>query len=90
MHGAPAALQAETHEAYKDVQKLCETYVSQASALFQTYVDLKYAARWRELDARAIQRPTGSADAASFGAAGCAVIVGMAPGAKVRDSALIA
>lgn len=83
MQGAPAALQAETHEAYKDVRPLCNKYLSQASALFQTYVDLKYAARWRELDAREVARPGASGDAAAFGAAGWAVIVGLAPGGKV-------
>ena len=84
MHDAPACLQAESHEAYQDVQPLCDKYVSQASALFQTYVDLKYAARWRELDARAIERPGGRADAAAFGAVGWAVIVGQAPSSKAR------
>ncbi|WFD28641.1 hypothetical protein MNAN1_003654 [Malassezia nana] len=92
MHGKPAAApQAATHEAFAIVQSLCDTYPSQASALFQTYVDLRYAARWRDLQVRSIQRRVGATDAASeaanadFGANGWAIFVGVAPGSKDKQ-----
>ena len=42
-------LHAERHAAYAAVEPLCAKYPAQAGALFQTYVDLKYAARWLSL-----------------------------------------
>lgn len=93
MHGTPAAPQAATHEAFAIVQPLCDTYPSQASALFQTYLDLRYAARWRDLQVRSIQRRVGATESASeaanadFGANGWAIVVGIAPGSKVRKPA---
>lgn len=61
---------AERHAAYAVVEPLCAKYPAQASALFQTYVDLKYAARWRALAVH---------DTASFGMPGWAILVGEAP-----------
>ena len=66
-------LHAERHAAYAAVEPLCAKYPAQAGALFQTYVDLKYAARWRALDVH---------DTASFGKPGWAIIVGEAPDAS--------
>lgn len=63
-------LHAERHAAYAVVEPLCAKYPAQAGALFQTYVDLKYAARWRALDVH---------DTASFGKPGWAILVGEAP-----------
>ena len=49
-------LHAELHTAYAAVAPLSTKYPAQEGALFQTFVDLKYAARWRFLEVHDVQR----------------------------------
>jgi len=75
-------LHAELHTAYAAVAPLSTKYPAQEGALFQTFVDLKYAARWRFLEVHDVQRSE-IADPA-FGKSGWAIVTGQAPNSKVR------
>ncbi|KAL4400372.1 tRNA-intron endonuclease [Malassezia pachydermatis] len=84
--GAP--LQAATHVAYAAVAPLGAKYPAQEAALFQTYVDLKYAARWQSLDV--VDLPNDSSSTATlptstFGEQGWAVLIGLAPSSKEKQ-----
>lgn len=81
------SLQAKRHAAYAAVEPLCAAYPAQAGALFQTYTDLKYAARWQNLALHDVLRDSdndGAGAGAGFGQRGWAMITGIAPDAKVR------
>ncbi|WFC95805.1 hypothetical protein MBRA1_002459 [Malassezia brasiliensis] len=70
--------QAIHHAAHSAVDPMAQAYPAQAAALFQTYVDLRYAASWRDLRVIEIVRDA-SGDARAFGARGWALICGTAP-----------
>lgn len=70
--------QAVHHAAHAAVDAYAKQYASQAAALFQTYVDLRYAAAWRSLRVcDVVRHPSG--EAAQFGGRGWALICGTAP-----------
>jgi hypothetical protein len=74
-------VRAEQHAAYAAVAPLSRKYPAQGSALFQTYVDLKYAQRWQSLEV--IDVPRTDTPSVAFGAAGWALLIGRAPYTKV-------
>ena len=79
--GAPpqtpdGALRAKDHQSYPQVEALCAKYPVQAGALFQTFVDLQFSARWRELQAVDVPRDP-PAPGGGLGSAGWAVVRGI-------------
>ncbi|WFD03979.1 hypothetical protein MOBT1_002676 [Malassezia obtusa] len=79
--------QATHHAAHAAVDPYAKTYPSQAAALFQTYVDLRYAAAWRDLRIIEIVRDD-AGDAAVFGGRGWALIRGTAPQSEQAQAVL--
>lgn len=76
------ALRAEDHPSYPRVAALCAKYPAQGGALFQTFVDLQFSARWRELEAFEVPRGepasgSGGASGSDLGAAGWAFVSGV-------------
>ena len=70
------ALRAKDHPAYPQVEALCAKYPVQAGALFQTFVDLQFAARWRELHVLDFPRAPPAAGG-GLGSSGWAVVHGI-------------
>lgn len=70
--------QAIHHAAHGAVDPMAQAYPAQAAALFQTYVDLRYAASWRDLRVIEVVRDA-FGDARAFGGRGWALICGTAP-----------
>ncbi|KAI3617801.1 hypothetical protein CBS9595_003710 [Malassezia furfur] len=79
--------QAIHHAAHSAIDPMAQAYPAQAAALFQTYVDLRYAASWRDLRVIEIVRDA-SGDARTFGARGWALICGTAPQATQPQAVL--
>ncbi|WFD04790.1 hypothetical protein MVES1_000114 [Malassezia vespertilionis] len=75
------------HPAYPAVELLCEKYPVQRAALFQTFVDLQYAAAWCDLRAVDIPRDI-QGDVYTFGGKGWAMLIGFAPDSTVPQSVL--
>ncbi|WFD36707.1 hypothetical protein MCUN1_003594 [Malassezia cuniculi] len=81
MSGAPSqnssgAVRAEDHPVYPRVREICAKYPMQAGPLFQTFVDLQFGARWRELEVFDVPKQSPQ-DTGRLGSAGLAFIRGI-------------
>ncbi|WFD32546.1 hypothetical protein MSPP1_003594 [Malassezia sp. CBS 17886] len=82
-------LSAKEHPAYEALAPLCAKYSAQASALWQTYVDLVYAAGWTHVDAVDVPRAAacGAGDkGGAFGSVGWAIVCGAPPSGQQRQA----
>ena len=82
-------LRAQDHPSYPRVAALCAKYPAQGGALFQTFVDLQFSARWRELEV--FEVPRGEPDrghSSGLGAAGWAFVSGVPRDGSARTPVL--